>query len=353
MSQPDSNKPRKMLDELLDERDLWDLDIEPEALAETPSPKDQKQPAAKVPQKSRSQVKVIGAQTDQREIPSLPNRSSEASVRSTTVKVLGSENTQKSHPIASFRTPADAPPKVIEPEPFAELAPPASEPNKVEELPAPKAQEVVEPPLEEAALRTEPAIMPVPEAEEPSPDAKLRKKKKRPPVSTLEKVALGLVSAVLIGGAGVTVASLAQVLPFSEDPWAEAEFPISGEAAVLEAVSTGWIITEPDRDGEQQALPVAKLTASGKSQAVPVRVFLEQEDQIIGDPVNLQLKPGETVTYKGTDGIDDLGDFAAYRHQITEPYYLVVMEQTSSGASRSSQKRFARILMSATELPKE
>ena len=370
----DSNSPSrdKPKGELVDEKDLWDLDLDDaeEPFAESP---EATQPSvsrskANVPRQTRSQVKVIGSHTAPREIPSLPNRSQEGSQKSTTVKVLGAGLQQGGDPFVSKTDPSSS--KVDDPvDPFGELEPDepiasqpvppaASEPEPIvfEETPEPVTEAKPPAPIREEPPAAKNDQVPVSQAPvetvplEPTPISK-EPKRERIKFSGLEKVALILLGLLVIGGFAASATSLiSPVLPFTPNEWQPTALPIKGESVTLQSVETAWFPSERSSTDEAlEFLPLARITSSPDTPSSTVRVFVENSDgEIIGDPTNLVLEPGKAVTYKGSKGFEDSGALAAYRERILDPYYLVVME-TSPGSSGA--KRFAQILMAPTEEP--
>lgn len=159
------------------------------------------------------------------------------------------------------------------------------------------------------------------------------------PTTSIEKIFIGTLLAVLVGLALWGIYTYSKAAPNGNLAEYKEDFPIQGESITIESVETWW--REPVRGGddpdvgvvvEARLIPCASIKISeGGSSTLQVS-FRDGEDQLIGDILNLSVSNGkfengsnETLVY-ATDGFTNPTMINPYVNQDITPWTLAIVE---------------------------
>ncbi len=324
------------------EDDLWDLDAadEPPAAAEADEPKleepaeEEHEPAAPAPLEDEPPVEEAPAESP----PVLAPEPRGLSRRSGVKKTGKSPETDPPAPLPKNdidREFGDLD-EWDEPEPAAPAeSAPAPTPAAAEPAEAPTGAEAAKPAdaeLPEAAPSADDDEFSIPKRDQPAKPVTLR----AIGLSKLERIGLiGLALVLLAGGLFVLSQTIGR-LP-KADSGSSADFPVRGGHVRIDAADTAW--REPVTGGAEAdrvrrgtvLIPVVDLEIGEGTGAI--RVFFRDENgTAVGDAISRPVRGAGTLSFAATAGFDNLGLYAAYRTDRTEPWTVEVYE--GPGADR-------------------
>lgn len=177
---------------------------------------------------------------------------------------------------------------------------------------------------------------------------------KRPRLSRLELISLGIVLlAILIGGSWAMKTFFSQI-PTRKSQILDPDFPVRGERVTVRQANTYW--RQPIRSGENadtarmeaRLIPVLELELSSTEGDGALRFFFRNgEGELIGDSVTRNFSAGSFTSTGGnrievaaTDGFDDEGKHAAYQTSQTEPW-VVEVHEGPQGTATSFEESFS------------
>lgn len=169
---------------------------------------------------------------------------------------------------------------------------------------------------------------------------------RRPASGGGEKIALGLLAAVLIGGSIWGVVTFVATLPETR-PEHKIEFPVTGTSVTIGAADTYW--RKPDRTKDTgvrldtRLLPAAVITLAESSGDGTLRFFFRDQDNDIMGDANTQVVSAGKFDGNGTNSIEiystagflDPGDHAAYTTGQIDTWFLEIREGPAPEAGRS------------------
>ena len=204
-----------------------------------------------------------------------------------------------------------------------------------------------EPPAAEAPAKHQPAAVEIPAATEvpttaevpavPSPATAPIARFPQWQISTVERIGLlALLAILLVGGTAIVVYSL-QRLPRETQLVKARDFPLSNDLITINSATTYWrepvigtSAPDPIRRGTK-LVPVVELAVTGGPAAIRV-LFRNQDQTLVGDAVTHAMRGGEILKIPATAGFDDLGMHAAYRTGESKPWTIEVRAAPTTDA---------------------
>ena len=170
-------------------------------------------------------------------------------------------------------------------------------------------------------------------------------------LSTLERIGLLVLLAVLAFGGLATLVFSIKRLPTESARADAADFPIKGSRMTIESAESYW--REPITDGPSpeiirrgtKLLPVIELKVSEGSGAIRV-LFRNEERAVQGDAVTRTVQGPGMLVIPATAGFDDLGMHAAYRTGGSKPWTIEIYEAPTENASGKDFKKLFEINIS-------
>jgi len=203
-----------------------------------------------------------------------------------------------------------------------------------------------EPPAAEAPTKNHPAAVEIPAAapEAPNPTAAPGARLPQWQLSTVERLGLlALLAILLVGGTTIVVSSLKR-LPREPQLVKARDFPLTNDLITINSATTYWrepvigtSAPDPIRRGTK-LMPVVELTVAGGPAAIRV-LFRNQDQTLVGDAVTRATRGGEVLKIPATAGFDDLGMHAAYRTGESKPWTIEVRAAPTTDAPGSAFKK--------------
>ena len=205
-----------------------------------------------------------------------------------------------------------------------------------------------EPPAAEAPTKNHPAAPEVPNPtaapEAPNPTAAPGARLPQWQLSTVERLGLlALLAILLVGGTTIVVSSLKR-LPREPQLVKARDFPLTNDLITINSATTYWrepvigtSAPDPIRRGTK-LMPVVELTVAGGPAAIRV-LFRNQDQTLVGDAVTRATRGGEVLKIPATAGFDDLGMHAAYRTGESKPWTIEVRAAPTTDAPGSAFKK--------------
>ncbi len=165
-------------------------------------------------------------------------------------------------------------------------------------------------------------------------------------LSKIEKIAIFALCAVFALGAILTLIHFSNHVPTRSLVTKELDFPVSGKIVEITAASTYW--REPITKGENadvvrrdtKLIPVLKLSLRSKSGAIRA-FFRNEEGLVMGDGITRTVKGNAEVTIAATAGFEDVGMHTAYRMGDSKRWVVQVFEGPDATSPR---EKFRKVL---------
>ena len=159
-------------------------------------------------------------------------------------------------------------------------------------------------------------------------------------LSTVEKVSLLSVLIILFGAASWGVSSYYENAPEPELILFDEDFPIEGIYAAVAEIETYW--RKPVRTGEDadhgvqlkaRLIPCARIKLTGSGTAALAVSFRNSKQELIGDPISLDVKNGmfkktgsTEITLTSTAGFENPSEINAYINEDIDPWSVLFVE---------------------------
>ena len=164
------------------------------------------------------------------------------------------------------------------------------------------------------------------------------------PMTSVEKMIIGILLAGLVGVALWGVFAYLDSAPNGKLVEYKEKFPIQGESVIIEGVETWW--REPVRDGadadigvvvDARLIPCASIKIGGNSSTNLQVSFRNGENKLIGDIINLAVNNGQfaqnssnEISVNATAGFTNPTTINPYINQDIDPWTLAIIEGSNS-----------------------
>ncbi len=159
-------------------------------------------------------------------------------------------------------------------------------------------------------------------------------------LSLLEKVGLGVLALILIGGGTMAYRSTFSLM--AGEAKGSTEMPVSGEHVSITKVVSYW--RPPVTTGENVEIvrrgvvliPVVEITASGQG-AIRL-LFNNDKGDVVGDPMIREINGETTLVVAATAGFEDTAEHEAYRAGLTSSWHAMIAEAPTTAAAGGAFK---------------
>ena len=181
--------------------------------------------------------------------------------------------------------------------------------------------------------------------------------------SMVEKASLLAVLILFIGAASWGISTFYDNAPEGDLVVFDEKFPVEGTYAAVAEIETYW--RKPIRSGENAdhgvqlkaaMIPCARIVLDGSGTAALAVSFRNSEQELIGDPVSLEVNDGKFVKtgtpeiiITSTAGFENLTEINAYTNFDIDPWSLLIVEG-AAGTNPSyteADKKLAEVRISA------